>query len=195
MIDETKYILPEGNYYKDRYSKTQIVIGHTGRGDMRHFGEWKHRRNGKSKRNANFTIDKDGKVYQHFDPKYYSDFIGVEQDKSNITIVLVNEGWLKNVNNLYIDWLGHTYNKSSPIFERAWRGHKFWMDYTEEQLDSVRELVVKLCDDFKIKKKCIGHCVFNEDADIFKGITFRSNYKSEMTDISPAFNLDVLKEL
>ncbi len=198
MINKESYKISDNNYHQKEYGKTQIVIGHTGRKDMRHVNGWRHRRNGKYKGGAAFTIDKDGTVYQHYDPKYYTDFIGVDQDKSNIPITLVNEGWFKldRVNNVYIDWLGHTYsNKGVSVFERNWRGHEYWSKYTEEQMDSLKKLVLELCDRFEIKKECIGHCVYNADADIFDGITFRSNYKSEFTDISPAFDMDIFKEL
>lgn len=196
-IDDVTYELPETNYYKEIYKKNQIVIGHNSRKDMRHVDGWVNRRNGNYKGVAHFTIDKDGKIYQHFDTKYYSDYIGVEQDKSNISIVLVNEGWLKDdtINNVYIDWLGHTYSKSHSVLERSWRGYRFWMKYRNPQMKSLRELVIKLCEEHDIEKKCIGNCVYNEDADIFDGITFRSNYNQDMTDISPAFEMDTLNDL
>ena len=65
--------------------------------------------------------------------------------------------------------------------------------YTKEQLISLRELTNKLCDDFQIKNDCISHNVFNEDVDIYEGITFRSNYYQEATDVSPAFDMDIFK--
>jgi N-acetyl-anhydromuramyl-L-alanine amidase AmpD len=197
MIDDKTYQLPENNYYKKIYTKTQIVIGHNGRKDMRHYEGWVNRRNGVYKSTANFTIDKDGTIYKHFDPKYYSDFVGVDQDKGNISILLVNEGWLKNdsINNVYIDWLGHTYSKSRSVLERTWRGHHFWMNYRNPQMKSLKELVTQLCEEHNIEKECIGHCVYNEDVDIFNGVAFRSNYDSDITDISPAFDMDILKEL
>jgi len=197
MIDNETYRLTTNNYYEKEYKKTQIVIGHNGRRDMRHYEGWIHRRNGQYKRTAHFTIDKDGTVYQHFNPKYYSDFVGVDQDKGNISILLVNEGWLKNdsLNNVYIDWLGHTYSKSRSVLERSWRGHHFWMNYRNPQMKVLKELVTQLCDEHNIEKECIGNCVYNEDVDIFNGIAFRSNYDSNITDISPAFDMDVLKDL
>ena len=36
------------------------------------------------------------------------------------------------------------------------------------------------------------HQLFDEDIDIFKGITFRSNYYQELTDVSPAFDIEKL---
>lgn len=194
IIDTETYQLNKTNFYKKIYTKTQIVIGHTGRKDMRHFDAWLNRRNGQYKKTAAFSIDKDGVVYQHYDPKYYSDFIGVEQDKCNISIVLVNCGWLKlNEMNKYVDWLGHIYSKSTKIVEKSWRDYRYWYPYTEEQYLSLKKLTDHLCQDFSIKNKIIDNNVYDEDVDLFKGITFRSNYDKELTDVSPAFEIEKIK--
>lgn len=195
-IDKKSYVLNEDNYNKTKYTKNQIVIGHTGRKDMRHFDGWLTRRNGKYKKTSHFTIDKDGSIYQHFDPHYYSDFIGVEQDKSNISISLVNEGWLKkdNLNNVFIDWLGHIYSNKANIVEISWRNRTYWMKYTKEQTESLKELIQYLCEKYNIEKKCIGNCVYNYEIDLFDGITFRSNYDQEITDVSPALDMDLVNK-
>lgn len=196
-INKEKYSLNENNYYGLVYEKTQIVIGHTGRKDMRHYNGWLKRNFGNYKKTAAFTIDRDGKVYQHYDPIYFSDFIEHDQDRCSIPITLVNVGWLKfnELNNTYKDWLGHSYSPKNNFIKRNWRNREFWFPYTKEQEESLFLLVNKLCDDFDIKKECIGNNIYDENADIYKGITFRSNYYSELTDVSPAFKMDLFKEL
>jgi hypothetical protein len=57
------------------------------------------------------------------------------------------------------------------------------------------DLIIDLCDRFNIKKECIGNNVYDENVDIYNGITFRSNYSQEIKDVSPAFNMDILKNL
>jgi len=193
-INDKDYILNDDNYYKEVYQKTQIVVGHSGRKNMRHFDSWLNRRNGKYKKTAPFTIDVDGTVYKHFDPKYYSDFLGCDQDKCNIPIVLVNQGWLKlSEMNVYVDWLGHIYSKDVKPVERNWRDHRYWAKYTDEQFNSLKELISSLCEEFKIEKEVISNNVYNEDIDLFKGITFRSNYFRDLTDVSPAFEIEKIK--
>lgn len=190
-IDKTTYSLDKNNYYNNVFKKTQIVIGHSSRKDMRHFDSWVNRRNGTYKKTSPFTIDKEGKIYQHYDPKYYSDFLGCEQDKGNISITLVNEGWLRlNDMNIFVDWLGHTYSRESELVERSWRNKKYWKKYTNNQFESLKYLIDYLCDQFKIPKEIIGNNTYNEDIDIFKGITFRSNYFKDITDVSPAFEVE-----
>jgi len=190
VIDYDTYVLNETNYYQEVYTKTQIVIGHTGRKDMRHFDTWLNRRNGNYKKTANFTIDKDGTIYQHFDPKYYSDFLGIDQDRCNVSIVLVNPGWLTlTENNVYVDWLGHIYSKDN-VLDKNWRDYRYWHKYTEDQLLSLKELINHLCEIFNINEKIISTNVYDENVDIFKGVTFRSNYSKNFTDVSPAFEIE-----
>jgi len=197
FIDKEKYKLNESNYYNYVYEKTQIVIGHNSRKDMRHYDGWVRRNFGEYKKTSAYSIDRDGKIYQHFDPVYYSDFVGHEQDKCSIGITLVNVGWLKfdEIKRVYTDWLGHTYSNKNNLIKKSWRNKEIWFPYTKEQEESLFFLIKKLCEDFNIKKECIGNNVYNENADIYKGITFRSNYYSELTDVSPAFNMDLFKEL
>jgi hypothetical protein len=193
-INNTTYPLLENNFRKEVYQKTQIVVGGSGRKDMRHYYGWINRRNGNYKKTATYTIDKDGKIYEHYDPKYYSDFLGCEQDKCNISVVLVNEGWLKlNEMNVFVDWLGHTYSKNNGLLEKNWRNHKYWVKYTDEQFDSLKYLIEYLCNQFHIQYDFMGHNVYDENADIFKGVTFRSNYFKDITDVSPAFDLEKIK--
>lgn len=198
MIDFETYKLPDTNYYGDVYDKTQIIVGHSYRTGMSHYGSWIYRLNGKNKKTSTFTIDKQGKIFQHFDSKYFSDFIGNQQDKASISITLENTGWFRkdNMVDRYVDWLGHNYKKQpNEVLMKRWRNYTYWDKYTEPQMESLRNLVIKLCDDHKISKDFIGHNVYDENVDLYKGITFRSNYHQESTDVSPAFNMEVLKNL
>jgi hypothetical protein len=193
-IDKKTYELPPKNYHNLVYEKTQIVVGHTGRKKMRHFESWVNRRNGKYKKTTPFTIDVDGTIHQHYDPKYYSEFLGCEQDKCNIPIILVNQGWLKlNNMNVYVDWLGHIYSKNIDPIERSWRDYRYWSKYTEEQFISLKKLIDYLCQEFNINRRVIDNNVYDENIDLFKGVTFRSNYSRDLTDVSPAFEIEKIK--
>ena len=78
---------------------------------------------------------------------------------------------------------------------KRWRNHSYWDRYSEPQIESLKELVSLLCESYNIPKKFIGHNVFDENIDLFKGITFRSNYYQESTDVSPAFDMEILKNI
>jgi hypothetical protein len=198
VIDSQTYKLSDKNYYKDVYTKNQIVIGNTFRTGMLHYSSWVNRLNGKNKKTTNFTITKEGKIYQHFDTNFYSNFIGSEQDKTAISIVLENLGWLRkdSIIEKYIDWLGNHYKRNSDeVLIKKWRNHVYWDLYTKEQLNSLKELVLELCGENKISKNFIGHNTFDENIDLYDGIVFKSNYNQESTDVSPAFDMEILKEI
>jgi len=169
-IDNKKYIT--NKYYNDvLYEKKQIVIGHTYRNDMLHFKAYENRITPKNI--APYSIDKNGKIYQHYEPKYYANFFGNEIDKIIIPILLVNEGWLvkDNVTKSYRDWLNNQYHITDVYF-KEWRDKQFWMPY-----------------EFKIEKKIAESNVFIDNIYIFDGIVFRSNYDKKYTDVSPAFDV------
>jgi N-acetyl-anhydromuramyl-L-alanine amidase AmpD len=196
-IDKTTYTLGEDNYIQQEFTKRQIVIGSTGRKDMLHYGSWTYRHNGKYKKTSTFTIDKQGNIFQHYDPKYYSKFLGKVQDKASISISLVNEGWLDldSMHGRYIDWLGNIYNKDEEVVTKKWRHHLYWVAYTKEQIESLKSLVTYLTEEYNVPKNVITHNAHYEDVDLFDGIVYRSNYLEEVSDVTPAFNIAELKKI
>jgi len=96
----------------------------------------------------------------------------------------------------YIDWIGNNYRiETDNVLMKRWRNHTYWDKYSEKQTESLKNLVIKLLDEYNIKKEFIGHNTYDENVDLFKGITFRSNYYQEATDVSPAFDINLLKNI
>ena len=191
LIDNEKYKLENGNFYHKEYQKTQIVLGNTFNIGMDHVKGWKHRNLGNYKNTSTFSIDRKGNIYEHYDPKFYSDFIGNENyDKKIISILIENRGWLlKDITkNIYIDWVGNIYNKKINVVDKRWRGYNYWEPYTNKQLNSTVELVKYLCDKYDIKPSVVGHNTYIEDITLHEGISFRSNYSKHMTDLNPAWD-------
>lgn len=191
LIDLEKYKLSEGNFYNKEFQKTQIVLGNTFNNGMDHVNGWIHRNLGTYKKTSTFSIDRKGNVYQHYDPIYYSDFIGNKHcDKKIISILIENRGWLlkDSLNNKYIDWVGNIYNRKVNILEKRWRGYTYWEPYTNKQLNSTIELVNYLCDTYSIKPSVVGHNTYIDDITLHEGIAFRSNYSKHMTDLNPAWD-------
>ena len=48
--------------------------------------------------------------------------------------------------------------------------------------------------DFNISKKCVGHNTKVNGVTQFEGIVTRSNYTTDVTDLSPAFEFDYFKK-
>lgn len=189
-IDTTTHSLTNNNYYDLCYEKNQIVIGHSSFSDMRHLLSWKNRYNGKNKQTATFSIDIEGNIFQHYDARYYSDFIGDKhEDQKSITILLDNVGWLfKNDNYEFITWYGDIYTKTEDIKQIKWKNNEFWVNYTDSQFDSLVFLTNKLINEFKIDRNVAYHntCI-TTDLDRPK-ILYRSNINKNFNDLNPTWD-------
>jgi len=195
-IDKKTYKLTDKNYYKKEFKKHQIVLGNSFSDNLNHVKGWEHRLGGDYTKTSTYTIDRKGNVYQHYDPKYYSDFIDDKMiDKKSISIIIENQGWLLKdlLKDKYIDWVGNIYKRRAKVIEKRWRGFIYWDPYTSSQVKSCIELLDYLCDKYKIPHKCIGHNTYIDGIESFKGITYRSNFYKEKTDLSPAWDFNEFK--
>lgn len=195
-INTEKYKLSEKNFYSREYKKNKIIIGNTGNDKMKHFYGWENRLNGNYKKTSTFTIDRNGKIYQHFNPLYYSDFIGDKHiDKQSITISLVNQGRLKKdlLKNTFYDWVGNIYDRKVRVYEKRWRGFDYWDPYTPKQYKAVLELVEYLCNIYNIPKRSISHNTYLDTFQSFDGVSYVSNYNKDRYDLSPAWDCKKLK--
>ena len=184
--------LPKNNFNKIVSIKKQIVLCDTFNIDMKHTIGWLHRYNGKYKKTAPFTIDVDGVIHQHFNPKYQSEFFkDLELNNNSIVILLENGGWLEKneEKNMFISWLGHIYNKKE-ICIRTWRGYNYWVKYTDKQMESVVTLVNELCEQFFIPKITMTHNTKSSFLENFSGVLFKSNLDKECFDINPSFDFE-----
>lgn len=192
MEFDKSYILSKNNYNNVESIKKQIVIGNTNNHDMKHYIGWVNRYNGNYKKTAAFTIDTDGVIYKHFEPRYQSEYFkDLEQNNKSIIILLENDGWLtKDVEkNSFLSWLGYIY-KEQEVFEKKWRTHSYWAQYRKEQIDSAVNLVKDLCKEFYIPLTAMTHNVKMDDLDDYNGILYKSNIESYYTDLSPAFDFE-----
>lgn len=195
LINDLKYKLSNNNYYEIETKKTKIVIGNTFSNNMNHFKGWQKRINGNYKKTSHFTVDINGKIYQHFDTKYYSDFTNINNlDKQIISVSIENKGWLlKNTeNNQFIDWLGNIYKGN--VFEKKWRNFNYWIPYNNKQIKSVLLLLKDICLNNNISLDIIGH---NTKIDLFEnysGILYRSNFDKYNTDLNPNWDFEEIKK-
>ena len=195
-IDKLTYKINENNFHKKEFDKHQIVLGNSFSENLNHLKGWENRLGGEYTKTSTFTIDRKGNTYQHYDPKYYSDFIDDKRiDKKIISIIIENQGWLLKdlLKNKYIDWVGNIYKRKAKVIEKRWRGFIYWDPYTPRQINSCIELVSYLCETYKIPRKCIGHNTYINGVDLFEGVTYKSNYYKEMTDLSPAWDFNKFK--
>lgn len=188
-IDNTTYAIGENNRYKVNSVKTQIVIATSLRKKNYHITRLRHKEIGNAKRWNTFTIDRKGKIFQHYDDIFHSDFLGVKiGDKQSISIVLENMGCLVESNNNYINWINEKCDPDS-VGKKKWLGYDYWEIFSDNQLKSLHELCNVLCEKHNIPKKVIEFMHYHKDIHKFKGIVFRSNYIDDSSDINPLFNL------
>jgi N-acetyl-anhydromuramyl-L-alanine amidase AmpD len=197
VIDETTYTLPKKNFLVTKTPKTKIILANTFTKDMKHVKGWLHRYNGYYKNTAPFTISKDGKVYKHYEPMYSNKLLkNNELNLNSIIILLENEGWLlKNLDkNEFITWLGDIYDETDKIVEKRWRGHNYWVPYTDEQLNSAVKLSKMLCYEYNIPLFAIGHNTKIENIMNQKGVFYKSNIEKHYVDLNPSWDFYKFKE-
>jgi N-acetyl-anhydromuramyl-L-alanine amidase AmpD len=181
--------------FKEESKKTQIVLTHTSRTLFDYMVSLKFRFGGKPIKLPHYVIGRDGKVIHLLEDTSNGNFTNNDKINSKgIIISLENLGWLEKepLKNRYINWIGNIYN--GKAFERKWRDYFLWQPYTEVQIDSTILICKKLMEDFNISKKCVGHNTKVNGVNKFEGIVTRSNYTTDVTDLSPAFDFDYFKK-
>ncbi len=199
--------LPDIEYFKSVYLKRQIVLHHTVSATGKYVDDWFKEDKGKSRVAVAYVIDKGGEIYELFNPKYWAYHIGKGSTRANnkrsIGIELVNEGPLfKRGDGTYWWWIdsanpeGKMKYIGPPVeLEEEWRGHKYFAPYTTEQMDSLKELIPYLLDEFKINPVYVDHYDYDRSMLDFNGIVKHCNLRSDKTDLSPAFDDSAIEEL
>lgn len=189
----TQYCLGNNNFFQIETKKQKIVIGHTFNNNMQHINGWNNRLNKMYNKTAPFTIDKNGVIYKHFEPCFYSNILNNEKlDTESIVILLDNDGWLmKNEQkNLFFTTNWSIYSNIDNIFNKKWRGYEYWDSYTTDQINSLVDLVLSLCNEFKIDVNITDHNTKIDNSEYYYGILYRSNIDKNYTDLSPAFDFN-----
>jgi len=193
MLTETVKIeeIPGLNFTGRNKKKKQIILCHTSRNVKDFINTLKYRHNGKFNRIPNYVIDRQGIVYETLPSVLYSGYFKDETiNKNSVIICLENLGWLEKIplSSEYVNWIGDIYK--GDVIEKKWRDYFYWQPYTEIQISSCIELCKNVLETFSINKQCIGHNTRVDTVHKFSGIVTKSNFSSEYTDLSPAFNFE-----
>ena len=173
--------------------KHQIILTHTSRNINDYLQSLKFRFNGEFKRIPNYIITRDGKIIQLLGNTEHSEYFKDPNINHNsIIISLENLGWLQKepLTDHYINWIGDIYK--GKVFEKKWRDYFFWQPYTEEQIQSTYSLCDKLLKEMKIKQQIVEHNTKITGIEKFMGVVSKSNFDTNYTDLSPAFNFNEL---
>jgi N-acetyl-anhydromuramyl-L-alanine amidase AmpD len=191
MIEIIKYgeFKPVGKQKK----KHQIILTHTSRNINDYLQSLKFRLNGEYKKIPNYIITRDGKILQLLKNNEHSEYFSdVNINRNSIVVCLENLGWLEKepLTDYYINWIRDIYKGN--VFERKWREHFFWQPYTEEQVENVSSLCKELLKNLKIKPQVVEHNTKISGIEKYVGVVTKSNFNTDYTDLSPAFNFNEL---
>jgi N-acetyl-anhydromuramyl-L-alanine amidase AmpD len=192
---ENLYDLTDFNPLGSNSKKKQIILTETKRSVRNYINSLKYRYNKKNPYLPNYVIEKTGQIYQIMNPENYSNYMGQKSvDENAIIISIENLGWLKKnpLDNTFVNWVGDIYKKE--VYEKKWRDYFFWDPHKELQINKLSELIIELCDDFNIPKKCLGHNVKEDGVENFNGIVTKSNFNFIYRDVNPSFDFKLLKK-
>ena len=180
-----KLPLDKSQYYQAEYNKTHIFLHHTAGGSAASsVAHWAS--NAEHVATA-YIIDRDGAIYETFDPEGWSYHLGVKGltslEKASIGIEICSYGAL--------DEQGYTYTgRKIEQFDRVsvdFRGQKLWEKYTVEQIASLKKLLPYLMDKFNIPKQPVtaNFWEYSDPAKLVPGIWSHSTVRKDKIDIFP----------
>lgn len=188
------------DYYASMHKKGQIYLHHTAGSaeGERQFGFWQ----GDPVKVATCVcVSRDGEVVQGFSSKYWAYHLGMRSshfanhglsyknlDRGSIGVEICNWGWLKEKGGKFYTYVGSELPRDRVVkLEKPFRGHEYWEAYTDEQIESVRKLLLLWSDRYGI------NLAYNEDIwDVSKralagenGVFTHNSVRPDKTDVYP----------
>jgi N-acetyl-anhydromuramyl-L-alanine amidase AmpD len=203
QLDTTKILqarLSDNQYFPEEAPKKQIYLHHTaGNGDAVAVSRW-WQSNAERVATA-FVIGNKGTIVQCFSSKHWAYHLGIDNqdfaphgvryqnlNKLSVGIEVCNWGPLKQVNGKYLNYVKGVVDPSEvTILDRPFKGHVLWHRYTDAQIESLRQLVVYLCETYNIPKAYRKE-IWAIDTEAFKGtpgIYTHNSVRKDKSDIYP----------
>ena len=192
--------LSDNQYFQEEAKKTQIYLHHTaGNGNAVAVSRWWQ---SNSDRIATaFVIGNKGTIVQCFSSRHWAYHLGIDgQDfavhglryqnlnKLSVGIEVCNWGPLKLKDGKYINYVKGVVDPSEvTVLDKPYKGHVLWHKYTDEQIESTRQLLVYLCETYNIPKAYRKE-IFAIDTEAFKntpGIYTHNSVRKDKSDIYP----------
>ena len=203
--------LKETQYFPEESVKTQIYLHHTaGSGNAEAVSRYW---NGTSDRVATaFVVGADGTIVQCFSSKHWAWHLGIDQkefkamkqpyknlNKTSVGIEVCNWGYLKEKDGNFYTYAGTKVPASMvTTLDEPYKGFKHYYKYTDQQIESTRQLLVYLCETYDIPKEYRPE-IFGLDVEAFKntkGIFTHNSVRKDKSDIYPCPRMiEMLKNL
>ena len=200
------------NYFLKEYKKYQIYLHHTvspnrsvinRNGTSSDIRWWRQQNNYV---NTPYIIDSDGIIYKLYNDKYWAYHLGTKDqtlNKHSIGIELDNLGPLIYTKKGFTSYAypNQYYIKSNNVLDfgtNGYRGHRFYEAYSQQQIDSLKLLLLDLCDRYGIPKH-YNNTMFElsqEALNHVPGIWSHTSVRIDKSDVCPDPKLiTMLKEL
>jgi N-acetyl-anhydromuramyl-L-alanine amidase AmpD len=148
-----------------------------------------------------FIIGANGTIVQCFSSRDWAYHLGLKEsifkaskvpylslDPISIGIEVCNWGPLSFKNGKYYNYVGGEVNASNvTTLEVPYKKHKHWFTYTDAQIESLRQLVVYLCETYDIPKD-YNESIWDIDLDALKGnkgIFTHNSVRKDKSDMYP----------
>lgn len=176
-----QYNLPEGEYVNTKTSKAWIILHHTSglHNPYKVIDEWAKDQRGRVgthyvigglpiSANLNSLSEQqsqyDGKILQAIPDQYWAYSLGAIKQaslqKRSLNIELCSAGKLTEKNGEYYTWYGAKVHPSQVVrLETPFKDHRYFHRYSDEQLDSLKALILLLKDKHDIN---IGPRLLND---------------------------------
>lgn len=203
--------LNSNQYFAEDSPKTQIYLHHTaGNGNAEGVSRYW---NGNDARIATaFIIGENGTIVQCFSSKHWAWHLGIDQEdfarngakysnlnKTSVGIEVCNWGYLTKKGDKFYNYAGGVVNPSYvTTLDQPFKGYKYWYKYSDAQIESLRQLVVYLCDTYGISKE-YNESIWGIDKDAFKGVNgifTHNSVRKDKSDMYPCPRvIEMLKNL
>lgn len=201
-LEIVDYPLTKNQYHDEVQPKRIIVLHHTAGGTAKSSINWWQQT--KEKVGTAFVIDRDGIVYQAFQPDRWASALGIKQaaftkynipninvrlDQISVQIELANYGGLVKKNGKYYTYVDSIIPESLVTqYKKPFRGFLYYEKYTPVQIESLRRLILHMNDRFPSIK-----LDYNMDMwDVSKkalvgtwGIWTHASFRSDKNDCHP----------
>ena len=203
--------LDSNQYNHEEHPKRQIYLHHTAGGPSAvNVAKFFNSQQGKVA--TAFIIGANGTIVQCFSSKHWAYHLGLKEDifneagvgyqsldKISIGIEICNYGPLTKRNGYYYNYLNARVDYTEVEFlATKYKGHIYWQKYTDAQIESTRQLLVYLCDTYKIPRDYYAS-IFDIDKRALqgeRGIFTHNSVRKDKSDIYPCPRMiEMLKSL
>lgn len=196
-----KLPLKPEQYYNQKYDKKYIFLHHTAGGSAA--SSIAHWASNKEHVATPYVIDRDGTIYECFDPEKWAYHLGVKGnsnlEKHSIGIEICSYGMLTEKIGKLVTYTGKEMDPAKAVkLDKPFRGGIYWEAYTDAQITALSRLLPYLIERFNIPVQAERgqFYEYQNPATLLPGIWSHSTVRKDKYDIFPQPSLvDLVQNL